>query len=202
MQTQPSSDTTGKVRRALLWVAPMLLILLLGVFGILLFFSPEFHRIKGKADLSEDQEHALAEAGLLAAKSGDVPVAAIILYGDSIIGRGYNTVVKDTNAAGHAEINAISDALARMGPGRFRHLNRDSLVLISTLEPCPMCRGAIIEYRIRRVVFLKGRSFSHWLGELGRQLRYEWNKGKGSDEALQDSLLRQHPGYDPSRVEW
>ncbi len=202
MQTKFSGGKPDKVSKGLWWGVPLLIVLLHAILGVVVLLSPELHRIKRTTELSEEQKQVLTEAGALAAKNGDVPIAAIILYGDSIIGRGYNTVVIDTDAAGHAEINAISNALARTGPDRFRHLNRDSLVLVSTLEPCPMCRGAIIEYGILHVVFLKGRSFSHWTKELGKQLKYEWNKGKGADEALQDSLLRMHPGYDSTRVQW
>lgn len=154
------------------------------------------------AVLSEAHERVLRELGTLAARNRDVPIAAIVLYGDSIIGKGYNTVVRDTDAGGHAEINAISNALAAVGPARFQELSRDSLVLISTLEPCPMCQGAIMEYRIRHVVFLKGRSFLHRVKQLGKQLRYEWNREKGIDEGLQDSLLQEHPDYDPTRIQW
>ncbi len=201
MHTESSRSKPEKMRIALLWGA-LVPVLLLAILSCIVLLSPELHRLHGSAELSEAQKDALTELGMLAAKNRDVPIAAIILFGDSIIGRGRNTVVRDTNAAGHAEINAISDALARVGPERFRQLSRDSLVLVSTLEPCPMCRGAIIENRIRHVVFLKGRSLSHWLKQLGKQLQFELNKRKGADEALQDSLLKHHPDYDSARVEW
>jgi tRNA(Arg) A34 adenosine deaminase TadA len=202
VQTKFSGGKRVKMRRTILWGVTGVLVLIPTLLGLMMLFSPKFHALHGTIGLAERQKQQLSALGTLAAENHDVPIAAIILYGDSIIGRGYNTVVRDTNAAGHAEINAISDALARVGSERFHALSRDSLMLVSTLEPCPMCRGAILEYRIRHVVFLKGRSFSHWIREFGKQLRYEWNKEKGADEAIQDSLLRLHAGYDSTRVEW
>ena len=202
MQTESSGGRSKRVGKSLLLGALILLLSLLAILGLGVLVAPEFHLLTEKSTLSEHDKQALSVLGILAAKNNDVPIAAIILYRDSIIGRGYNTVERDTNAAGHAEINAISDALANIGPRQFQQLQRDRLVLVSTLEPCPMCRGAIIEYGIRHVIFLKGRSLTHWGKQLGKQLWYEWNKDKGRDEALQDSLLRQHPSYDPARVEF
>jgi tRNA(Arg) A34 adenosine deaminase TadA len=202
MQTEFPADKLEGVGRKLLLGTSIGLVSLMAILGLAIVLSPEYHLLKGKVELSDMNKRALMNLGTLAARNRDVPIAAIILYGDSIIGRGYNTVVRDTNAAGHAEINAISDALVRIGPRQFRQLQRDGLVLVSTLEPCPMCRGAIMEYGVQHVVFLKGRSFYHWTKLLGKELQYEWIERKGVDEDLQDSLLLQHPDYDPARVEF
>ena len=108
-------------------------------------------------DVLLDDHHAvlLATLGDSALQHMDVPVASILLYNDTVIGAGYNTVVALGEAGGHAEINAISSALRSMGRERFDSLDRNNLMLVTTFEPCLMCRGAIVEYRIRNVVFLK-----------------------------------------------
>lgn len=91
-------------------------------------------------------DEALAEAALAAA-AGDVPVGAVIVRGGEIIARGHNTREAGRTAIGHAEINAISDACASLGSWRL-----SDCTLYVTLEPCPMCAGAILGGRIGRVV--------------------------------------------------
>ena len=83
-----------------------------------------------------------------AEKHGDVPVGAVIVYENKIIAKGQNMREKDKNSLAHAEIEAISCAC--------RHLDSKYLTdctLYVTLEPCPMCTGAIINSRIKTVVF-------------------------------------------------
>ncbi len=145
--------------------------------------------------LSEPVTVRLMNLGRMALLSRDVPVASILLYRDSIIGEGFNTVLRDGNAGGHAEINAMSDAMRHLGQTMFSALNRDSLILISTFEPCPMCRGAILEHRIKQVQFLKPKPLSYLLREDFRSMRYRWLWRQIEPEALQDSLFLSHPGY-------
>ncbi|MEI2825909.1 MAG: deaminase [Dermatophilaceae bacterium] len=116
------------------------------------------------------------------------------------IGRGHNTVLRDGNAGGHADgINAISHAMRMMGTLTFDALDRDDLVLITTFEPCAMCRGAIIEYRIERVGFVEPKSLRHHAGQWLKALDYEVHKVELEPAGLQDSLFRLHPGYDPAK---
>ena len=89
---------------------------------------------------------AIKEAKLAEAE-GEVPVGAVIVRDGEIIGRGRNTREYGKNALGHAEISAIDEACKRLGGWR---LTRCTLYV--TLEPCPMCAGAIISARIPRVV--------------------------------------------------
>ena len=83
-----------------------------------------------------------------AGKDGEVPVGCVIVRGDKIVGRGRNRREKDKTALGHAEIEAIADACRNLGGWRLW-----DCTLYVTLEPCPMCAGAIINARIPRVVF-------------------------------------------------
>ena len=95
-------------------------------------------------------EFFMAEAmreARLAAEAGEVPVGAVIVRDGEIIARGRNTREYGKNALGHAEISAIDEACKRLGGWR---LTRCTLYV--TLEPCPMCAGAIISARIPRVV--------------------------------------------------
>lgn len=83
-----------------------------------------------------------------AGSEGEVPVGCVIVRGDKIVGRGRNRREKDKTALGHAEIEAIADACKNLGGWRLW-----DCTLYVTLEPCPMCAGAIINARIPRVVF-------------------------------------------------
>ena len=79
---------------------------------------------------------------------GEVPVGCVIVRGDEIVGRGRNRREGDKNALAHAEIEAINDACRHLGGWRLW-----DCTLYVTLEPCPMCAGAIINARLRRVVY-------------------------------------------------
>ena len=83
-----------------------------------------------------------------AAAEGEVPVGCVIVRGQKIVGRGRNRRERDKNALAHAEIEAISEACRVLGGWRLWECT-----LYVTLEPCPMCAGAIINARIPRVVY-------------------------------------------------
>lgn len=153
-----------------------------------------YHFFPSGKELPEPVLFRLKSLGEKALLSRDVPVASIIIYRDSIIGEGFNTVLRDGNAGGHAEINAISDAIQRLGHTTFSALDRDSLILISTFEPCPMCAGSILEHRIKQVRFLKRKPLTYLLREDLRGIRNRWQWRQLEPEALQDSLFRLHPG--------
>lgn len=102
--------------------------------------------------LLSDEEY-MREALLLAQKAydlGEAPIGAVVVKKSSgeIIGRGYNLRETDKSPLAHAEIMALNEASRTLGGWRVV----DS-VLYVTLEPCPMCAGAIINSRIDRVVF-------------------------------------------------
>ncbi len=79
---------------------------------------------------------------------GDVPVGAIVVKDGEVIGVGRNRREKDNNAVAHAEILAIQEACKTLSDWRL-----DGCELYVTLEPCPMCSGAIINARIKTVIF-------------------------------------------------
>ncbi len=83
-----------------------------------------------------------------AAAYGEVPVGAIIVCDDRIIGRGSNAPIARNDPTAHAEIAALRDAARTMNNYRM-----PDCTLYVTLEPCTMCAGAIIHARIRRLVF-------------------------------------------------
>ena len=83
-----------------------------------------------------------------AAAEGEVPVGCVIVRGGEIVGRGRNRREKDKTALAHAEIEAISEACRNLGGWRLWECT-----LYVTLEPCPMCAGAILSARIPRVVY-------------------------------------------------
>ena len=98
-----------------------------------------------------DDHYYMGEALALAAEAaaeGEVPVGCVIVRGDEIVGRGRNRRETGKTALGHAEIEAISQACANLGGWRLWECT-----LYVTLEPCPMCAGAIVNARIPRVVF-------------------------------------------------
>ena len=92
--------------------------------------------------------NAALEQARASLKSDDVPVGAVIVCDGEIIATGCNTREKNATALGHAEISAIEEACDRLGGWRL-----ESCTLYVTLEPCPMCAGAIMAARIPRVVY-------------------------------------------------
>ncbi len=80
--------------------------------------------------------------------TGDVPIGCVIVKNGEIIARGHNTREAFHTALGHAEINAIENACKSIGSWRL-----ENCAIYVTLEPCPMCAGAIINSRIGEVYF-------------------------------------------------
>ena len=98
-----------------------------------------------------EDEHFMDEALALArqaAAEGEVPVGCVIARSGEIVGRGRNRRESGRTALGHAEIEAIDQACRTLGGWRLWECT-----LYVTLEPCPMCAGAILNARIPRVVY-------------------------------------------------
>ncbi len=88
------------------------------------------------------------ELAKTAAAQGEVPVGAVVVKDGSIIGEGYNMREQKKNALSHAETEAINAACNTLGDWRL-----DDCTMYVTLEPCSMCAGAIVNARIKELVF-------------------------------------------------
>ena len=96
-------------------------------------------------------EQWMRQALLLAAeaeKAGEVPVGAVLILQNEIVGTGRNSPIHSNDPTAHAEILAIREAAAKIGNYRL-----DGAALYVTLEPCVMCAGALVHARISRLVF-------------------------------------------------
>jgi len=99
-------------------------------------------------DYEQSMREALGEAQV-AANAGDVPVGAVVLGADgTVIGRGHNRREAGVDPTAHAEIEALRDAAQHLGSWRLL-----GTTLVVTLEPCPMCAGALVNARIGRLVY-------------------------------------------------
>lgn len=104
--------------------------------------------------------------------AGEVPVGAVVVVGEEIAGRGFNQPIGRKDPTAHAEILALREASLRMENYRLENAE-----LFVTLEPCIMCAGALVQARVRRLVFG------------GRDLRFG---GVRSKFRLADSELLNH----------
>src|SRR5262245_30631439 len=107
-----------------------------------------------------------------AATAGEVPVGAVVVLDEAVIGCGRNSPISSKDPTAHAEMNALREAAAAVGNYRL-----DCATLYSTLEPCVMCAGALVAARVRTLVFG------------GRDLRFG---GVRSKFRLADSSLLNH----------
>ena len=83
-----------------------------------------------------------------ALEAGEVPVGAVVVHEGKIVGRGFNRNIADSDPTAHAEVVALREAGAAIGNHRLGDCD-----LFVTIEPCPMCAGALIHARIRRLVY-------------------------------------------------
>ena len=105
-----------------------------------------------------------------AAARGEVPVGAIVVKDGEIIGKGYNLRENNASATAHAEVIAIEEACRTLGTWRL-----SGCTLYVTLEPCPMCAGAVINSRIDKVVYGCDDSVAGCMGSVLRFNRYPFN---------------------------
>ena len=94
---------------------------------------------------------AEAEQGL---REGGIPIGSVLVHGDRIIGRGHNRRVQRGSTVLHGEMDALENA-GRQPAAIYREC-----VLYTTLSPCPMCSGAILLYRIPRVIIGENQTFA------------------------------------------
>ena len=106
---------------------------------------------EGSTQTEADDERFMRRALALARRAesdGEVPVGAVVVAGGEIVGEGWNRPIGTHDPTAHAEIVAMRDAARRLGNYRLA-----GTTLYVTLEPCPMCAGAIVHARVDRVVF-------------------------------------------------
>jgi len=92
-------------------------------------------------------EEAL-RAAQRALEAGEVPVGAVVVLDNKIVGRGWNRNLADSDPTAHAEVIALRDAGAHVGNHRLENCE-----LFVTIEPCAMCAGALVHARIKRLVY-------------------------------------------------
>jgi tRNA(adenine34) deaminase len=113
--------------------------------------APEAWQARPVSEDAEDQRfmrEAIAEAEAAAA-AGDVPVGAVVVdAAGTVVGRGRNRREADQDPTAHAEIDALRRASAALG-----HWRLEGATVFATLEPCPMCAGALVNARVARVVY-------------------------------------------------
>ena len=133
----------------------------------------------------EEFMRAALQEARAAADVGEVPVGAVVAVDGRIIASGRNASIRDCDPSGHAEIIALRKAAKTIGDFRL-----NDATLYVTLEPCAMCTGAIVQARIRRVVFA---AYDAKAGALGSAIdltesralnhRFEVNGGLLADES-------------------
>jgi tRNA(adenine34) deaminase len=132
---------------------------------------------------------ALAEARR-AAKLGEVPIGAVVVLGGEVVGRGHNRREIDGDPLAHAELLALREAALRVRGWRLAGCS-----MYVTLEPCPMCAGALVASRIDRLVYGAADPKAGFCGSLGNLVqdprlnhRLELSSGVLAEESA--ALLR------------
>ncbi len=103
------------------------------------------HNLTIKDELWMEEALRSAQRAL---EAGEVPVGAVVVCGERIVGRGWNRNLTDRDPTAHAEIVALREAGATLGNHRLAGCD-----LFATIEPCPMCAGALVHARIKRLVY-------------------------------------------------
>jgi tRNA(Arg) A34 adenosine deaminase TadA len=148
--------------------------------------------------LTPEVSDSLKAAGVRSIPSGDVPAAAAVIYRGTIV-TGWNDVMSNANAAGHADINALTAAMRRFGGAEaFKRIDRDSLYLVTTWEPCPMCKGAIAdEHRLKpeNVVVLMLKENDLLATEKKQIERFDARRVYVARPDIQQEFFCRHPVY-------
>ena len=173
----------------------LLSILMAVICMLIIYLFTHFHLIKinQKNIVTAEELKILNSLALETYSSKDVPVGAILKYNDTVIGTGCNDINKNKNAGGHAEINAISDALTNLNINNFNELDRKNLKMITTYEPCAMCRGALLNFGISNTIYLLQKPLKYTVLENLRGLKYEYIETNAMPDSLQENLFLNHP---------
>ena len=167
------------------------------LFCIFIFKPYVIHFSKNTNNFND----TLKKIAIQAIKSKDVPVGAILLYDTSIIGVGYNTVLKDSCITGHAEINAIQNAVNKLGFSKFSLLNKNKLTIITTFEPCNMCSGVLEVYQIKNTIIYLRKSLKYKFKEMKLHIKYLLNQYSNYNDNIQMDLFKMHPKFDSTKYE-
>ncbi|MCU7554949.1 tRNA adenosine(34) deaminase TadA [Alteromonas sp. ASW11-19] len=135
-------------------------------------------------------QHALTLADNAEALN-EVPVGAVVVSGDTVIGEGWNTPITEHDPSAHAEMNALRAAA--------RHVQNYRVVdatLYVTLEPCPMCAGLLVHARIKRVVF---GAYDEKTGAAGSVMNLTQHPSLNHQVEVQGGVLAQPCGEKLSR---
>lgn len=186
--TDSDSGMNKKIIR-LFWNKSILFLLLFLVTTLVLLFQTQSYNLKPKKSIPPIIKERLKSLGEKALLSYDFPISAIVLYNDSIVGEGFNTVFKDSIISGHAEILALNEVYKSYGWDKFRKLDRDKLTLYSTYEPCEMCKGTIIHYKIKNIYFEHNKSSLWRMKGTLKNLFYNFSLKRLDAPGLQESLF-------------
>lgn len=141
-----------------------------------------------------DDDHWMSEALLAAEQAkalGEVPVGAVVVFEDRLIGRGYNRREIDQDPLAHAEILAIGDAARHLGGWRLIDCR-----LYVTLEPCAMCAGALVNSRIETLIYGASDPKAGFCGSLGNlvqedRLNHRLDVRRGVQEDACSRILKE-----------
>ena len=132
-----------------------------------------------------DKEYMMMalEEARLAAEEGEVPVGAVLVKDDEVLARAHNLREASGNPLDHAELLALKESASRLGGWRL-----DGSTLYVTLEPCPMCAGALVQARVARLVF-GARDLN--LGAAGSRYNLVSDETTGHRLEVMDGILEQ-----------
>lgn len=157
---------------------------------------PSWYSFRSKQQIGGHLYPLLDSLAKKALTTNDVPVAAVLVYGSTVIGEGFNTVYKQNDICGHAELNALNNAVQSLGMDSFKGLDRQQLSMISTFEPCMMCKGALVENDIYRATFVLAKSAKDRYRSFRKEWKYKIHLRESNDPYFQYALFRLHPDFD------
>ena len=131
---------------------------------------------------------AAIDQARLGLRAGGIPIGSVLVIDDTIVGRGHNKRVQQGSAVLHAEMDCLEDA------GRLSAADYRRATLYSTLSPCDMCSGAILLYKIPKVVVGENRTFrgpEEYLRSRGVELRIVNSR---ECVGLMQKFIRDHAG--------
>ncbi len=141
--------------------------------------------IKTEEDVRFMQE-AIAEARL-GFQEGGIPIGSVLVVEGKIVGRGHNRRVQKGSAVLHGEMDCLENA------GRLKAADYRRATIYTTLSPCPMCTGAILLYRIPRVVLAENRTFKGAEAHLQANGVELINLDSAEAVSLMDEFIRKNP---------